>query len=335
MNYIVGSSFFRDSERHDTDRYFYHHVYIPQIMFNNLFVPEDYGFVPNGPYYSAYQIKDRIVLTDTLTHESRLNCWELYRDKYLRTKDIADLGTYELVEESICAAIDGSALLVSSGSPATVATFYPDTQLHVDRFTHPYETQDIAHTTNKLWLRNGISSTSVTEYDITLDPWSQIVNRVITGIPASAGLCAIDDTTLITVNGTDVYVCDITTTTAFNTYKFSLLSGRNVTGDFMLTTTGKFIVTNNTITGTTTYYISQYDWATGTLEFDLELLVSEAKGLFEHIGEIYFNLSSGGDYYHIENDSPYTTTLYNQSFLSVNGASQVPEAVDTHFTPNI
>ena len=131
---------------------------------------------------------------------------------------------------------------------------------------------DVAHTANKLWVTSPNTSSFI-EYDISLNPWVAIYNRTITypaGFTSSTGLHAINNNILLTVNvqfgSNSGMVTEFNVNTNTLTPKFVLGGRRIVLGDFMLTTNGKFIVTNQQ-TNTGDIYISQYNYASGLLEF--------------------------------------------------------------------
>jgi hypothetical protein len=131
----------------------------------------------------------------------------------------------------------------------------------------------IAMTTTKLWAIN----TQIDEWDITLAPFSATFNRNITlpgGFTTSSGIVAINNTTLIAVNDTPapqkVVELNITTLTASLTNKFDLQTDRIAIGNPLYTIEGKLILINQD-TISSDYYLSQYDYSTGTLEIDFNM----------------------------------------------------------------
>ena len=135
-----------------------------------------------------------------------------------------------------------------------------------------------------MWIRSAGDSSSVYEYNITVSPFTYSYNRTITNIPSSAGLCAINNTTLIGISNYSVYSCDITTNTSVNTFKFNFANtSRRVSGDYILTTDGHFIVLTYAASGPPNNYIEQYNWSTGVQE--VEVLLSSTYrpyGLYEY-----------------------------------------------------
>jgi hypothetical protein len=193
---------------------------------------------------------------------------------------------------------------------------------------------DIAHTTNKMWVN---SASNIREWDITLSPFTSSFNRVIT-LPTTIqpGLGAIDDTTLISVRNDltprKVVTIDITTSTGVFTDKFDMILGRNVSGDILLTTTNKVLITNSPA-ASSDRYITQHDYATGTVEFDILIspTINDPYGLFIDSGNIYIIDGISGTVYLINNVSPYNLTPVGNVQPFTNGASQLPSCLNTNF----
>lgn len=212
---------------------------------------------------------------------------------------------------------------------------------------------DIAHTTTKLWLYSSLNGTTSTifEYNITLSPFTSVYNRAINipvGIALGSGICAIDNTTLlssdqfnndqiiqITLNNDNIGQTQPATTTITNL--FSLPSGRIISGDLLYTTNGKIILTTQTRTAPYSYWISQYALISGvwTLEFDLPITTTAPFpfGLATINNGIY--IFSGTNLKQISTTFPYTVTQVNNIGNSLAGASQVPSCNNVSFQPNI
>lgn len=208
------------------------------------------------------------------------------------------------------------------------------TQLNIPNGSYIY-TGDIAHTENKLWTNAG---GLISEWNITLSPFTATFSRIIT-TPHNigSGLGAINDTTLIATNvdviPNTVVTLDITNDTATSTNKFNLTANatnRTVTGDILLTTTNKILVTNN---GGSSKYITQFSYPAGTVEVDVEIggTIIAAYGLYIENNNIYI-VNSNGNVYQIEKTTPYGLTLVGSTGVGVNGASQVPSALTANFT---
>jgi hypothetical protein len=195
---------------------------------------------------------------------------------------------------------------------------------------------DVAHTTTKLWVYDGTIQ-EIQEYDITLSPWSATFNRSISypsGVYLGSGLGAITNTQLISTNTLtsphEIIVLDITTNTAVSTVIGTLEPNRAVAGDILLTTTNKILVTNaDIISGN--QYLTQYSYPSGAFEVEVDITSSTPSpyGIFINGGNIYV-CDVGGEIYNVNVNSPYAQTLFNDSGLSIGGASQVPSCCDTN-----
>jgi len=135
---------------------------------------------------------------------------------------------------------------------------------------------------NYFWAIN----TQINEWSLTQNPFSATFNRNIAfpvGFTTSAGIVSINNTTLIAVNSTPspqkVVELDITTLTASLTNKFDLQTDRIAIGNFLYTVDGKLILINQD-TITSDYYLSQYDYSTGTLEVDFNMGSFAAVGMY-------------------------------------------------------
>jgi uncharacterized protein (TIGR02145 family) len=187
---------------------------------------------------------------------------------------------------------------------------------------------DMANTINKLWIYN-IATYKILEYNITLSPWSINFNRYIdypSGIYLGVGLGAITDTLLISTDipsGTIIEL-DITGSTAIVTNTLATLdSGYSITGDILLTTTGKIICTANNSGGI--IKLLQYDALTGIKEVDVDItsyFISEYPlGVFEYDNKLYL---AGNNLYEVDLISPYILTMVNSLSFQTSGASSAP-----------
>ena len=150
----------------------------------------------------------------------------------------------------------------------------PVVKLNIPSFTSIY---GIAMTSNYLWS----VTTEFLMWDITLSPFSATFNTAIpfpAGFTTSSGIVAIDDTTLIAIDDSvspqDVVEltldCNVIPPAFTSTVQFSLQTDRTAIGNMLYTTGGKLLVINiDTISGD--YYITQYDYATGVIELDLNI----------------------------------------------------------------
>ncbi len=261
---------------------------------------------------------------------------------------LGEMGLFWIAEE-FDTDISSNILLVTGETPSKIYAYNPPTKTLtlldvpgiVDR------SDDIAHTVDKmwiyqlLWLNESDYVLSYAEYDISLNPFSATFNRNIINYLGNPGLSAIDNNVLVEIhtfgdNSCQCYEIDISVDPAVPSYKFHLLPNRFVTGDYMITTTGKLIVTTNWIED---MWITQYDYTTGVMEVDIVLtgLVEGAYGLFEYDGEIYIvdNLiitdPDTTKIWKIDNTPPYGLTLFDTILIPIYGASQLAEYIITDF----
>jgi hypothetical protein len=195
---------------------------------------------------------------------------------------------------------------------------------------------DIAHTSDKIFM---YTLTQIYEYDYTNCPFSASFNRII-NIPApyslGNGLAVKNNTTLISsfnfFFGQPCLEIDITNTNAVVTSLFPF-TNRNVLGDLLYTTTTqpKLLALLGDSAGNT--YLSQYDYATGNLEVDINInTISGPYGMFIENGQIYVT-SAVGQIWGVNLSFPYTLTLIQNSGNPIAGASSIPECSDTKLYP--
>ena len=195
----------------------------------------------------------------------------------------------------------------------------------------PIGSNDIAHTNTKLWMYD---SSFIQEYDITLSPFSVTFNRYINlPQPLGAGLGVIDNTTLVSSSGSDIVEIDITTSTAVITPKFTIPSGRFIAGDMVYTYSApnKLICSYDDFTNT---YITQHDYATGTIEVDemVSPTIPAPYGIFMSLGDLYI-CNFNGQIYNFNLISPYSLTYIKTAPNAIYGASQPPECADIVISP--
>ena len=77
--------------------------------------------------------------------------------------------------------------------------------------------------------------------------------------------------------------------------------------------------------------LSQYSYPSGTFEVEVDITstITNPWGIFIDSGNIYV-CNSGGTIYNVNVNFPYTQTLFNNSGISIGGASQVPSCCDTN-----
>jgi hypothetical protein len=194
----------------------------------------------------------------------------------------------------------------------------------------------IAMTANYLWSIDGLL---IQQWDIALSPFSATYNTSINlpvGYSPGYGIVAKNDGILIStdtsVSPNTVNELDVTGATAVATTIFSLQADRVSTSNMLYTTDGKLIVvTQDGITSD--YYITQYDYATGTIEVDLNIGTVAARSLYECDCEIYVT-DELGNLYTVIKIVPYVLfdLGVNIDILPVSSATQVASCVVSSIT---
>ncbi len=232
-------------------------------------------------------------------------------------------------------------VLIQQGSE--IYTFNPQTQ---STPTLVFDTElsyalDVAHTDNKMWVSWG--SNKITEYDITLSPFSATFNREITTpFFIGSGLAVGDNNNLlygtryISSTQTKVVSLDITPNQSVTyTDLFSLVSGHGVAGDIIkLSDNGGYILSTG---GSSGQYILQYN-IYGDLIFEKSLDGTDASdvyGLYSYNGGVFL-LTYSGELFEMDTESPYTvTSASTYSGMYFEGASQLFECATGTFEPNV
>ena len=195
---------------------------------------------------------------------------------------------------------------------------------------------DIAHTSNKLWLSRTDSLNILEEWNISLSPFIAVYNRQITlPHPIGFGLYAVNNTTLIATNPTttpnQIVELNISDNNSVSTFKFNLTQGRIVTGDFILTTDNKFIVTT---TDGITQYVEQYNYLTTDKELEFVVNIDSPDGLFVNNGQIYLvNGTSTGIIYNVQLTPPFNTSSTVALGRDTKGTSQLGSCLNASFSP--
>ena len=200
---------------------------------------------------------------------------------------------------------------------------------------------DIAHTQTKFFANT--STTDITEWNLSLSPYSATYNRIIkvpSGVVLGQGLGCINNSYLIADNTfttpNEIIELNITGTTAITKTIVTLSANTRVSGDMLYTTQGKILVTTeNSITNLR--YITQYDYASGNAEVNIQIGsattgITTPFGLFEYNNGIYIADQSTGTIYSIGTTSPYPISAFPSAPHGFNGASQVPCCNTVSFT---
>lgn len=195
----------------------------------------------------------------------------------------------------------------------------------------------IAMTANYLWSID----TDIKQWDIALSPFSATYNTSIAlpvGYSPGLGIVAKNSGILISTDTStspnDVTELDITGVTAVATVMFSLQADRTSVGNMLYTTDGKLIVINQDGV-TSDYYITQYDYATGTVEVDLNIGSLAVTSLYECNCDIYVT-DANGNLYTVIKILPYALfdLGVNIGISSIASATQVASCVVSSITDN-
>jgi hypothetical protein len=176
----------------------------------------------------------------------------------------------------------------------TVSDIYYDmTNLNVSNFESVF---GIIMTPDYLW---SVLNSEILQWDITLSPFTATYNKSIAfpvGFTTTASGVAIDNENIIMVNTTsapqDVVSMDITGLEGILTTQFSLQTDRAAQGNMLLTIDDKLIVINQD-TVSSDYYLTQYDYATGILEVDVNIGDVNVLSLYECNCSIFIKTESG------------------------------------------
>jgi len=198
-------------------------------------------------------------------------------------------------------------------------------------FNPPFTTSFtfIISTTDKIWLTDG---NDLYEYDFTgctITGFYAVFNRIITfsyniGNTITA---AIDDVTLLGSDSTgiDIYEIDISGVSPIPTFRFATPTNRVVI-DMIYTNSAPnkliCLFSDTLVFGTT--YITQYDYITGAIEYDITLsnLGNNPIGIFTTSGNLYI-LDIAGAVYNLQLYSPYNVTyVKNTTFIKPRSVSQ-------------
>ena len=175
----------------------------------------------------------------------------------------------------------------------------------VDLNVHGYTSSvGIAISNTLLW---SIDNVEIKEWNITLHPFTSIFNRTISlpvGFSINSGILALDYNILLAISDVnspqEVIEIEVAGTSAVVTVMFTLPSDRIAISNPLYTIDGKLIVVNQDSI-TSDYYISQYNYATATLEIDSNIGTIEANILYNCDCNIYV-IDTLGDLYLVTNN---------------------------------
>jgi len=182
----------------------------------------------------------------------------------------------------------------------------------------PGSNDPIANTDDKLWF---LSSTGVTELDITITPFSASYNRDVNiSFGNNSGIFAIDNDKLVLVASTgasNTYVYDVVITgstgNTINLFELvGVLSGNTSARDIKISTENKVLVIGLNGGGNT--YLQQYDYSSGTtLDVEISLSgITNVASLVEVNNQFYI-LNNSNEIYQIGLTPPYLITYVDTS----------------------
>ena len=210
--------------------------------------------------------------------------------------------------------------------------------LNVPNFSSTY---GIAMTANYLWS----VTTDFLQWDITLSPFSATYNTAIPfpgSFTTSSGIVAISDNLIIAVDDSvspqNVVELEIDNpigpTSMTLSIQFALQTDRIAFSNMLYTNSGKLIVVNSDFTSGDTY-LTQYDYATGVIELDLNIGAIVPTSIYECNCTIYITTNLD-ILYAIEKTSPNSlvevTTITETGLLS---ATQVAACVGASLTDSV
>jgi len=203
--------------------------------------------------------------------------------------------------------------------------------LNVPGFTSIY---GIAMTANYLWS----VTTSFLQWDITTTPFTATYNTAIPfpgTFTTSSGIVAISDSVIIAVDDSvtppNIVELEIDNpigpTSMTLSIQFALQTDRVAITNMLYTTEGKLIVVNQDTTSSD-YYITQYNYSTGSIELDLNIESIVPTSIFQCDCIIYITTSLG-IMYSIERTAPYSLVEVETITNLLLSATQIATCVTT------
>ena len=187
---------------------------------------------------------------------------------------------------------------------------------------------NVISTTDKIWLSDG---NDLYEYDFTgcsITGFYAVFNRTIsfTYQIGQSITAAIDDVTLIGSDstGVDIYEIDISGVSPNNTFRFATPTNRVVIDMIYTNSAPNKLICLFSDPLSFTNYITQYDYITGAIEFDITLsnLGNNPIGIFTTSGNLYI-IDVNGAVYNLQLYPPYNVTyVKNAVFAKIRSVSQ-------------
>ena len=295
-------------------------VYYDGYSFDCTLVPDGWYYTPEGQAFGfAYRVEAGMIVEN-----SQCDCGTL-----------TTTTTLPVIVNECCG------ILFTDGIDVYSYDFSNMTTLNVPGFTSTY---GIAMTSNYLWS----VTTAFLQWDITLNPFTATYN---TSIPfpgtftTSSGIVAIDDSTIIAIDDSvtppDVVelIIDNPVSPTFMTpsIQFALQTDRIAIGNMLYTNEGKLVVINQDVPSSD-YYLTQYDYATATIELDLNIGANAPTSIYQCECTIYISVDTfdGSVIYAIEKTSPNTLVeATNLSVTALLSATQLATCVGASLNDSV
>jgi hypothetical protein len=285
---------------------------VGQTVYENIF-DTSCNVIPDGWYYtdeSAFDEKVYYVENGVIVEIAECDC-----------STVTTTTTIQPIIEECCDVVvnttDELYVLKSDGTLI---------ELNVPEYT---SSKGVAINNTLLW---SITNTEVKEWNITLNPFTSIFNRTISlplGFSINSGIVALNPNTLIAITDSaspqDVVEIDITGTSAVVTTMFTLQADREATSNILYTVDGKLIVVNQDVI-TSDYYITQYDYLTTTLEYDILIDNVSGKILYQCDCNIYL-IDKLSNVYMISNYGVFELIYISNVSLALISGSQIMDCV--------
>lgn len=160
----------------------------------------------------------------------------------------------------------------------------------------------IAMTKNYLWSVD----TEFHQWDITLTPFNATYNKNIVfpvGFTIASGITAKDDDTIIAVNDTTNGIVEINMDTEILSPMFTFITNRTAIGNLILTSNGKLLLLSQDSI-TSNYYLTQYDYDSSVIEYDIEITATTPANLYECDCWLFI-VDTSGTYWLLDKTNPY------------------------------
>jgi hypothetical protein len=294
-------------------------LFVGQILYDTDFLT-DCSLVADGWYYSINTLADQTayhVVNGVVTEITNCDC-----------------GTTTTTSTTIFIPECCGVVVLSNDGMYLLNTLsgYTTSILNIPNFM---AANGLAMTTQFLW---SVDNTEFRQWDITLDPFTATYNREI-AFPMGyvpGPITALNNDVLICVDNAsapvsvDIVEMDITDVIGTSTLILSI-PDITIISNLLYTFEGKLIFANqDLISGDT--YISQYDYASTTLELYINLGSTVVTSMFECDCAIFFT-DDNNIAYNIRRESPYDITEVGTITIPVISATQPNSCIPNNLEP--